>query len=570
MLKRIGQGLSAALCVLCSAALFAPGAWASATPTLSLDQSAGMTAGSTANLGMDLTFADSTGDSPNDMTINLPPGLLANANLDGGACLKTADLTDTSCQVGTGTVTANALDLVPVPLPVTFDLVPPPAPGDLAGLAVNFENGIQIGDTADIKVRPSGDPDGVGISLDFVLPNTIAGTSITAGAPIQITQISSTFDGLRYPATCPSTPARVSVSVNSYNDSVVNTVSAPLSVTGCSSLPYAPKLAVTVTKDSADREVQLTAGITQAADEAPTGSMTLGFAGDAIGLNLASIKALCLNPASGTCTPVGVATAMSPLYPTPLTANAYLTGNVNGLTLTLIFPAPFPLTLVGKVDLENVTTTFSGMPDIPLTNLSLKLNGGSEALFATNCRPASGIVTAAMTDQNGDKTLTSNNSYSIKGCSASTSTTTTPTSGADNTPTVSAVTVNKKFGTKNPSLSFKVGVGKKASELTGVTVELPSGLKFVKHGSAKHPKITGVSVRGVSVKSLKISGGHLVITLKKAARSFTVKLTTVLSESSALKTKVQAGKVKSLRLTVVATNAKRRRYTVHELIKHLS
>jgi hypothetical protein len=567
MLKRIGQGLLAGLCVMCSAALFAPGAWASATPTLSLDQSAGTAAGSTTNLGMDLTFADSLGDSPDVMTINLPPGLLANADIDGGACLTTTDLTDTNCQVGTGTVTANALDLVPVPLPVTFDLVPPPAAGDLAGLAVNFDNGTQIGDTADIKVRPSGDPDGVGISLDFVLPNSIAGTSITPGAPIQITQIDSTFDGLRYPTTCPSTPARVSVSVNSYDSSTSQSVSAPLSVTGCSALPYAPKLAVTVTKDSADREVQLTTGITQAADEAPTGSMTLGFAGDAVGLNLASVKALCLNPASGTCTPVGVATATSPLYPTPLTANAYLTGSVNGLTLTLIFPAPFPLTLVGKVDLENVTTTFSGMPDIPLTNLSLKLNGGSEALFATNCRPASGIVTASMTDQNGDKTLTSNNAYRIKGCSASAATSTTST--VNNTPTVSAVTVNKKFSTKNPSLSFKVGVGKKASELTGVTVELPSGLKFVEHGSAKHPKITGVSVNGAKVKSLKISGGHLVITLKKAVRSFTVKLTTVLSESSALESKIQAGKVKSLRLTVVATNAKRRHYTVHELIKRL-
>jgi hypothetical protein len=571
MFKRIGQGLLIGLCVICGAALFAPGAWASATPTLSLDQSAGTTAGATANLGMTLNFADSTGDSPDNMAINLPPGLLANANLDGGACLKTADLTDTNCQVGSGTVTANALDAVPVPLPVTFDLVPPPAAGDLAGLAVNFDNGTQIGDTADIKVRPSGDPDGVGISIDFVLPNSIAGTSITPGVPIQITQIDSTFDGLRYPTTCPSTPARVSVSVNSYNDSTSQAVSAPLSVTGCSALPYAPKLSVAVQKDSADREVQLTTGITQAADEAPTGSMTLGFAGDAVGLNLGSVKALCLNPASGTCAAVGVATATSPLYPTPLTANAYLTGNVEGLTLTLIFPAPFPLTLVGKVDLQNVTTTFSGMPDIPLTNLSLKLNGGSEALFATNCRPSSGIVTASLTDQNGDKTVTSNNSYSIKGCSASASTGTTPTtSTANNTPTVSAVTVNKKFSTKNPSLSFKVGVGKKASELTGVTVELPSGIKFIEHGSAKHPKVTGVAVSGAKIKSLKISGGHLVITLKKAVRSFTVKLTTVLSESSALKTKVQAGKVKSLRLTVVATNAKRRRYTFHELIKHLS
>lgn len=567
MFKRVSQGLLTALCVMSVEAVLAPGALASSTPTLSLGQSAGTAAGSTTNLGMNLTFANSSGDSPKDMTINLPSGLLADADLDGGACLKTADLTDTSCQVGTGTVTANALDVVPVALPVTFDLVPPPAAGDLAGLAVNFDQGTQIGDTADVKVRPSGDPDGVGISLDFVLPNTIAGTSITPGAPIQITNITSTFDALRYPTTCPSTRADVTVSVNSYDDSTSQAVSAPLSVTGCSSLPYAPKLAVSVDKDSSDREVQLTTGITQAADEAPTGSMTLGFAGDAVGLNLASVKTLCLNVASGTCTPVGVASATSPLYPSPLTASAYLTGNVEGLTLTLVFPAPFPLTLVGKVDLANVTTTFTGMPDIPLTNLSLKLYGGSEALFATNCRPASGIVTASMTDQNGDKTLTSNNSYSIKGCSASASTSTPTSATADNRPTISGVTVNKSSA-KSLSLSFKIGVGKKGSKLTAVKVELPGGLKFLKHGTAKHPRITGVAVSGAKVRSLKLSDGHLVIALKKHVRSCSVKLTTVLGESQSLKAKLQAGEVKSLRLTVIATNARRSRYTVHYTIKH--
>jgi hypothetical protein len=561
MLKRVSQGLLTALCMICTAAVLAPAAWASSTPTLSLDQSAGTTAGSTANLGMNLTFADSTGDSPQNMTIELPPGLLANADQDGGACLTTTDLSDTACQVGTGTVTADALDLVPLSVPVTFDLVPPPAPGDLAGLAVN-QNGTQIGATADVKVRPSGDPDGVGISLDFVLPNSLD------GVPIMLTNIDSTFDALRYPTSCPSTPAAVNVSVNSYNNSIYSSVSEPLSVTGCSSLPYAPKLAVSVNKDSADREVQLTTTFTQAANESPTGSMTLGFAGDAVGLNLASIKALCLNVASGTCTPVGVATATSPLYPSPLTANAYLTGNVNGLTLTLVFPAPFPLTLIGKVNLENVTTTFTGMPDIPLTNLSLKLNGGSEALFATNCRPASGIVTAAMTDQNGDKTLTSNSAYSIKGCSASASSSTSPSSSAtaDNTPTISGGTVNKSSA-KHLSLSFKIGVGGKGSKLAAVTVELPGGLRFLKHGTAKHPKITGVMVKGAKVKSLRISRGHLVVTLKKAVRSLSVKMTTVLGESSSLKAKLAAGKVKSLRLTVIATDAKHKRYMVRYSIK---
>ena len=75
---------SAALAAAATAAL-APAAWASVSPTLSLDQSAGTTAGSFANLGLDLKFAPAGGDSPEHLTLNLPPGLLANASIDVAA-----------------------------------------------------------------------------------------------------------------------------------------------------------------------------------------------------------------------------------------------------------------------------------------------------------------------------------------------------------------------------------------------------------------------------------------------------------------------------------------------------
>lgn len=99
--------------VLAGMAALAPGAWASIAPTLSLDQSAGTTAGSTTNLGLDLKFAPTGTDSPDHMTLSLPPGLLANASINGGACLTMTDLDDTACQVGT--VTAIAQGVVPSP-----------------------------------------------------------------------------------------------------------------------------------------------------------------------------------------------------------------------------------------------------------------------------------------------------------------------------------------------------------------------------------------------------------------------------------------------------------------------
>ena len=266
ILRTLRFGAIAALgTVLC-----APGASASIAPTLKLDQSNGTAAGSTADLGLDLKFAPTGTDSPNQMTLSLPPGLLANAAVNGGACLTSADLDDAACEVGSGTVTANAYGTIPITTPVTFDLVPPPAPGDLAGLAVN-SSGTQVGSTADIKVRPSGDPAGVGVTITFVLPNNLY------GVPISIAEIKSTFDGLRYPTSCPSTPQNLSVAVNSYGDPTVRTVTAPLSVTRCSSLSYSPAFSVTAARDSADDKVKLVTLITQAATEAPSKSVSLAF-----------------------------------------------------------------------------------------------------------------------------------------------------------------------------------------------------------------------------------------------------------------------------------------------------
>jgi hypothetical protein len=547
--------------VVGAVALLAPSAQASITPTLTLDQSAGTQAGGTENLGMDLTFGPANpvvvSDSPDVMTINLPPGLLANASIDNGACLTTTDLSDTNCQVGTGSVTAYPLGLlVPLTVDVTFDLVPPPAPGDLAGLAVNM-NDQQIGSTAGIKVRPSGDPDGVGITIDFVLPNSLD------GAPIDITEIDSTFDGLRYPTSCPATPANVGVSVDSYSDPTVHNLSQPLHVTGCSKLAYAPKLSVKVAKDSSDRGVSVTAGVTQAADESPSKSLVLGFAGSTLGVNLASVNLLCANVESGKCKPVGVATAVSPLYPKPLSANAYLTGTALGPTLTLAFPAPFPLTLVGNVTLTTRTASFSGLPDIPLTSLSLALNGGADSLFLTNCNPGSGTATGTSIDQNGDKRVTASVHYEISGCPASSYT--PPTTGTGSAPTLASPSAGGlKSG--HPSLSFRISVRKKAPKLITLTVKAPRGLSFVGHRVGKRLKVTGASVKGGKVKSLAIAHGRLVIKLRKPASALRVTLTSVLKEDAALIAKARAGKVGRLRLTVIALNTKHKRHTVSKLI----
>lgn len=549
MSRRTGRlALFGVLTVAATSAL-APGAGASVAPTLTLDQSAGTAAGSSANLGVDLKFSSTTGDSPRQLTLNLPPGLLANASINGGACLTSADLNDSACEVGTGVVTANLLGTIPVPAQVTFDLVPPPAPGDLAGLAVN-SNGTQIGTTGDIRVRPSGDPAGVGVTLNLTLPNSLSGT------PITITEINSTFDALRYPTTCPATPQSFSASVDSYNDPTLQTVAAPLVVTSCSALPYAPAFSVAATRDRADRQVSLTTTVTQLSTEAPSQSVSLAFPLATLVPNLQVAGALCTNLAGGTCTPVGSATATSPLYPHALTGQAYLTGNILGPSLALVFPPPFPLTLSGAVSLAKNATTFTGLPDIPLTNLTVSLSPGPEAVFGTTCKPPTNTATATLTNQNGDHTVTVPAKFTVSGCpgaggSGNSSGNGGGTHGRRGRPKVSNASI-AGLSTGHPSLGFRIRAAKGAPGLRRLAIALPAGLSFV----SRRIVVRGVRVRGGIGVSLSLSNGHLVITLRKAASSLLVRLDSrALKETAALRRKAHAHPLPRLILSLITSNA---------------
>jgi hypothetical protein len=552
MRQRVHRIVLLGVLAVVAMAAAAPVAGASVTPALTLDQSAGDAAGSFANLGMDLKFSSSGGDSPKQLTINLPPGLLANATIDGGACLTSADLSDTACQVGSGVVTADLLGTIPAPTQVTFDFVPPPAAGDLAGLAVN-SNGTQIGSTGDIRIRPSSDPDGVGVTISLTLPNSLFGT------PITIAEINSTFDGLRYPTTCPAAPQDVGVTVDSYNDPTLQSVTAPLSVTGCSALAYAPTFRVSVARDRADREVSLSTTVTQAATEAPNRSVSLAFPTPTLSANIQVVGALCGNVSSGTCTPVGSVSASSPLYPSALTGQAYLTGNPLGPSLTLVFPPPFPLTLSGAVDLTKNTTTFTGLPDIPLTNLTVSLNPGPEAVFLTNCQPASNTATATLTDQNGDRTLAVPAKFTVSDCPGTGGGAGKGKGGGAVGP--GGLKVSNAFITGlsdgHPSLGFRITVPKGAAALRGLTVVLPRGLSF-----AGRQRLA-VHVSGAQVLSVSLSHGHLVIMLRKAATGFTVRIDSrALKESAALKNKAKAHKLPRLVLSLITTNTGGKRATV--------
>jgi hypothetical protein len=609
---RVLQRCCAALVVLAASAVLVPAALATSTPSVSLVQSAGTGAGGFHNLGLNLSFSDSGTDTPENLSLTLPAGLLANADQDNGACLTTSPSAspNAACEVGSGTVTAQpdieipgllgSTLALPVSVPIAFYLVAPPASGDLAGLEVyTSELNEQLGPTGTVNIRPSGSPAGVGATINLALPDTLTLTLPVLGtvnaAPISVTAIQSTLDNLRYPATCPSSPAAFGVTSTSYDDASPQTVSAPLSVTGCSSLSYSPAFSLSATKDSSDDHVALATSITEGATQAPSRSIALSFPTSVFSADLDGLDNLCLG-AVGNCAAVGSVTADSPLYPTALTGQAYLTGDSGGLSLTLTFPAPFPLTLVGSVSLLTNSATFTGLPDIPLTQLAVNLTGGSRSLFATGCNPASGTATSVLVDQNGDQSRSAPAAFSVSGCphvtpaggSGGSGPTSSPggsgnpgatsgsggsggsgTTGTSPTPTVTVSGTHlvadaiSGLSDGRPSLRFTVSVKRHAPKLTRLTVMLPRGLSVRSHRSGKRTVIRGVSLRGAEVRSLRLSHHHLVITLRNRTSRVRVTLSpAALRESHALRVEAQQRKLRRLRLTVAVRNTNRRTRTL--------
>jgi hypothetical protein len=538
----------AGIVVVAGMAAVVPVASASIDPSLSVTSSTPAAAGSTGSLGLAINFSPSSGDAPETAILNLPPGVLADAAADNGACIATAisDFSnDAPCQIGSGDVTAIASGVVPVTTPVDFYLTPPPAAGDLAGLAVATGAGDQIGAVDGISIRPSGNADGVGVTINLTLPQTIGGLNVA------VSQITSTFTGIRFPTTCPSTAADVTVSADSMSaPSTYQSASAPLPVSGCSALPYDPQYSLTAVRDANDKVVKLVTTITQGATESPSSAISLAFPYNSLSPQIASLRNLCATPASGTCTAVASVTAASPDYPTALTGQGYLTGSLTGLSLTLVFPPPFPLTLVGSVNLKTNVTTFTGLPDIPLTSLAVSLDGGPTGLFDTNCQVPSNTSTATLTDQNGDKTAMQAAKFTISGCPASSST--GSSSGSGGTASSSGATATAHVTTTDvrglkrghPTLRFSLSASRK-STLRSVNLTLPRGLKFVTHMVHKRLEVKGLSLKGAAVRSERLRHGVLTITLKKAVRRVTVSVSSAgLKESKALRHKANTTKPK--------------------------
>jgi hypothetical protein len=484
-------------------------ALASATQSFQVSSPKGFPAGGDPSYTTTQNLDSAAMGAPGKVTITLAPGVLASLAANP-SCVTRLQYTS-ACEIGTGTAATS----LGAGLSLFAYLVPPPTSSDAAGI--------------DLLTGSPGSPGTQTTHVNVDLVQTATGNvasvlklDLSSLGPLGsiLTKMSLTVNGTlggkpftRMPSNC--SPGHSSLTVQYANGTETTQASPDFAPTGCSSLAFAPQVTASAVKDAHDSGTKVVTSQTQALGEAAGFSTTLALPWPSLIANTAAL------PLQNTNTPVGSAVTTSPLQPTALTGLAYLTGaSPFTPTLTLMFPPPVALKLVGVVDINAHTVTFSNLPDVPQTSLVVSLFGGPQAAESATCAPPGGILRATNVGQNG-KSFSVSLPLTVVGC---------PT-----VPKLSGVSL-AGLASGKPSLSFKLVRGSDAPNLKSVTISLPRGLTV----KAKHLG------RGISISTpsrLGLSGGKLTITLKRPAASLSVRIgPEALLESKQLRQQVQMHK----------------------------
>lgn len=556
-------------------------------PTTTPDDTAGSSPSILTTMNFDPSEGTSGGETtPQTVVADLAPGLLSNLNANP-ACLAADPASDpqqiSGCDIGQVWINTFLNGNPSSKLTASGDLyLEPPAPGsgDVAGIDVNITWPTPQDDYLGVAFNPSS-PGSLALT-SANLPTTAAlapGVNVTVAITSITTLFNDTVDGHsfnRLPTSC--NVATSSMHVTYYpptGSTTAGTGSATdqFTPTGCSSLPYSPKLTAAINVDSTTGGAELKTDVTQAADEAASKALSIQFPS---GLTPnAGALASCL---TGTPCQIGTASATSPLMPQKLSGTVTLGGSVSAPTMSLSFPSPANLTMTGTFDLAHNSVTFSNVPDVPLSDLSLDITGvKGQRAFLTDCKAASLI--GRFTGQGGQsRTVTAPITLTGK-CPAPTGTGTGTGTG---TPPPSGPTAKPKpkpkpkasgsvagLASGHPRLKFKL-TDAPGRKLAQVSIGLPGGLKFARSAIVSHKvctkkgkkkkctttrRVKGFRISGGSAKTVALKAGRLVVTLKKATRSVTITANgPLVTESKSLRTKVKKHKAGKLSFKLKLTS----------------
>ena len=525
--------LRVALLVAVCAALIAP-AVASADITVSNVQAKPADVKAGANSNFTLSFDLGGSESIRDLDVNLPAGLIGNPTA-AGTCTQDQFANDqcpAQSKVGNQTVNATLLGVITSDLTgEVFNLVPDHTEPAQLGIRLDTPVGSQHL-KSDVSVRPS----------DSGLTSTIRGIpDMIAGAPIHINSISLTLLAksgagkpfTRNPTSCdPAVTTLHAVGDGTPTPSAANGQGS-FTPTACDALPYAPKLTATVGaagQTAPGSNPPLTTVITQMPGEAGTKSTKVTL-GPPLGPNAAVLGNVCPVAAydADNCpaqSQVGTATAVTPLLATPLNGPVRLVENPGGLPKVVVYlNGTINVRLVGDVALTgtSTTTTFSGIPDVPLSSFELAFAGGSGGQLS-----ASGDLCTTATNLSGEfashsgKTVNVTTTAKVQGCPGGGPTPTPKPKGKWPTTTLSL----RKLATASPTLQFTAKRGIGAKRLREIAISLPGPLSFdrgylsagVKASKSLSPSLSGKHVLVLTARSLAGVTSIKAVVSKRALR----------------------------------------------------
>jgi hypothetical protein len=515
-----------------AAAIMPAVAIATVTPSLAITQGNGAPAGSSTAVVLDATFVNTHADAPKAITVTFPTGFLLNLGQNEGKCLASS-APSPSCSLGYIKVSAAGGEQTVSDL----YLVTPPTIGDVAGIAL--DNGVTT-EIAPVKLLTAPADE---LKVEFpAFPTKDAENTDNGG----IVAAEVKLDSPRMPTAC---GAALFFNLTATTFSTGSSVSAdvPLEVTGCSTLPYAPTIAATVTRvPHAEEGADVAITVTQ---PNPSGeSATSGFEfGNPTGVKTNKVLAPCFKGA--TCT-VGTVAASSPtLSSTELsTGELTLAGQITSGNLsspitgavTMSFPPPFQFSVNGPINTNEHTITFLNLPDFPIGSITYTFLGVPEGpAFVSDCEEPS-TISATLTPQDGGPSVKITGPVKNVNCPP-------PSPKATASGSLSGLNAGK------PKLHIHAGHGK-AENLKSLSIELPAGLAFSHKALAAKRVVHGLSLSGASIKSARISNGKLVIAFTHPVASLSLTARgPLLSEGKTLEHKAKIHEpgelVTSVRLT---------------------
>lgn len=387
---------------------------------------------SNARAGAETSYALKFGRPDRDQRIGrvlfrLPAGLVANLTLNGLAtCTRSAAASATcpaASKIGTATVEAGS-GPAPVSLPGEVFLSEPLVAGDPASLSVLVPAKVGPVDLGNVivpvrlQLRSNG-----GLNVTSELPQLQDGVPVSP----RLADVAITRAGfMRSPTACGK---RRYTGVFDAVGGGSATTHAAFTLTDCRALGFGPRISVSLGargKTARNAHPPLTTTIVAGRKQSGINRAHVVLP-RALASNLTGIGAACTQDAfdAGRCSANangGTARAVSPLVSRPLTGPVWLVRRERGKLPKLVaqLSGPLDIEITGYPDVGRggkIATTFKGLPDVPVTSFTLKLDAGKYGfLEATENLCSRGLVLPSDFRAWNGKSVKRRPNIAVKGC----------------------------------------------------------------------------------------------------------------------------------------------------------